>query len=87
MVAKTITSKKNTEIATEKLLHLLRESDDVEDREFNIHNIIDQTEAIDIIKHYEEIIETGNKKTIKYEAVNGQILKKFKNMEEFIENI
>ena len=48
---------------------------------FNIHNIIVQREAVDIIKHYEEIIKTRNKATIRYEAIQGQMLKKFKNME------
>ena len=38
------------------------ESDTEEELEFNIHNIIDQKEAIDIIIHYEEIIKKGNKK-------------------------
>ena len=46
----------------EGLLNLLRESDIVEEQEFNLHKIIDQREAIDIIKHNEEIIKTGNKK-------------------------
>ena len=46
----------------EGLLNSLRESDIVEEREFNLHKIIDQREAIDIIKHNEEIIKTGNKK-------------------------
>ena len=49
MVAKTIARKKN------------RESDTVEQREFSIQNIIDQTEVIGIIKCYEEIIKTANK--------------------------
>ena len=42
--------------------------------------------AIDIIKSYEEIIKMGNKKT-KYEAIQGQMLKKFKDMEGSIENV
>ena len=45
----------------EELLNSLRESDTVEDQEFNIHNITDQRQAIDIIKHYEEIIKTTRK--------------------------
>ena len=46
----------------EELSNSLKESDTVEKREFNIHNIIDQGEAIDRIKYYKEIIKTGNKK-------------------------
>ena len=34
----------------EVLLNLLRRNDAVEDREFNIHTIIDERQAIDIIK-------------------------------------
>ena len=79
MVAKTISRKKNTEIVKEELLNLLKESDIVDKQEFNIQNIIDQRETIDIIKRYEEIIKTGNKKTIRYEAMQGQMLKKFKD--------
>ena len=60
----------------------------MEERKFNIHNIIDHKEAIDIIKHYEANVKTGNKKTpIRYDAAQGQMLKKFKDMEGFIENV
>ena len=79
MVAKTISRKKNTEIVKEELLNLLKKSDIVDKQEFNIQNIIDQRETIDIIKRYEEIIKTGNKKTIRYGAMQGQMLKKFKD--------
>ena len=75
MVAKIITRKKNPEIVKEELLNSLRESDTVKERKFNIQNIINQREAIDRIKRYEEII-----KTIRYEA-KYKMLKKFKNME------
>ena len=64
MVTKIITKKKNPEIVKQELL------------KFNIQNIIDQRQAIDIIKHYEEII-----KTIRYEVIQGQMLEKLKNME------
>ena len=64
MVAKIITRKKNPEIVKEELLNSLRESNTVKERKFNIQNIINQREAIDRIKRYEEII-----KTIRYEAI------------------
>ena len=60
----------------EELLNSLRESDPVKERGFNIQNIINQREAINIIKRCEEII-----KTIGYERMQQQILKKFKTME------
>ena len=62
MMAKTITRKKNAEIVKEELLNSLRERDTVEERKFNILNIIDQVEALDITNHYEDIIHMGNKK-------------------------
>ena len=65
----------------------MRKNDTVENREFNIHNIIDQGEVTDIIKRYEKIIKTGNKKTIRYKTIQGQILKKFKNKEGFFEKV
>ena len=76
IVAKIITSKKNPEIVKEELLNSLRESDPVKERGFNIQNIINQWEAINIIKRCEEII-----KTIGYERMQRQMLKKFKTME------
>ena len=53
MVAKTITRKKNTETVKEELLNSLRESDTIEESDFNIQNMIDQREAIERIKHYD----------------------------------
>ena len=55
MVAKTIISKKNPKIVKEELLNSLRESDTAEEQEFNIQSTIDQTEAIYIIRRYEEL--------------------------------
>ena len=40
---------------------------------------IDQRKALDIIKHYEEITKMGNKKTIRYEIMQGQMVKKLKD--------
>ena len=85
MVAKTITRKKKTETVEKELLNSFRESDTIEERDFNIQNIIDQQEAIKRIKHCEEIIKTGDKKTIRYEAIQGRMPKKFKDKEGFIE--
>ena len=64
MVEKTITRKKNTETVKEKILNSLRERDTVEERYFNIQNMINQREVIEAIKHYEDIIKIGNKKNI-----------------------
>ena len=64
VVAKTIARKKNIETVKEKILNSLRESDTVEERYFNIQNMINQREVIEAIKHYEDIIKIGNKKNI-----------------------
>ena len=46
----------------EESLNSLRESDTVKESNFNIQIIIDQRETIErIIRHYEEVIETGKK--------------------------
>ena len=56
----------------EELLNLLRESDAEKEREFNRQNTIYQREYIDIITRFEEIL-----KTIRYQEIQGQMLKKF----------
>ena len=60
----------------EELLNLLSKSDTVEEKEFSMQNIIDQREAVNIVKPYKEIM-----KTIRCQAIRGQMLKKLKNME------
>ena len=65
MVAKAIKRKKNIETVKEELLNSLRESDTVGQSYFDIQNIIDQQETIERIKHYQEIIKTGNKKDMR----------------------
>ena len=69
MVAETIKRKKNTDTVKEELLNSLRESDTVEESDFDIKNIVDQRELIGKIKHYDEIIKTGNKNNIRYESI------------------
>ena len=87
MVVKTAKRKKNTKTVKEDLLNLLRESDTVQESNFNIPNTIDKREVIERIKHYNEIIKTGNKTTIRYESIQGQMLKNFKDTEGFVENV
>ena len=87
MVAKTVKRKKNTKTVKKDLINLLRESDTVEESDFNIQNTIDKWEVIERIKHYNEIIKTGNKTTIRYESIQGQMLKNFKDTEGFVENV
>ena len=49
----------------EELIKSLKKNDTVEESEFDIKNNIDQKEAINKIKHYDEFIKTGNKNTIR----------------------
>ena len=55
---------------------MLSKSDTVEEKEFSMQNIIDQRKAVNIVKPYKEIM-----KTIRCQAIRGQMLKKLKNME------
>ena len=87
MVVKTAKRKKNTKTVKEDLLNLLRESDTVEESNFNIPNTIDKREVIERIKHYNEIMKTGNKTTIRYKSIQGQMLKHFEDTEGFVENV
>ena len=91
MAGKTIKSKKNTKTVKGELLKLLRQKDAVEESDFDIKNIVDQQEAINKLKHYDEQ-ETRNKRTrnknnMRYESIQGQMLEKFKETEGFVENV
>ena len=70
----------------EELLNSLRENDR-EEMEINITSINDQREAINVINHYEEITKKQNKKIRGYTAIQGEMLKKFKDTEDFTENV
>ena len=87
MVAKTIKRQKITETVKEELSKSLKENDTVEKSDFDIKSIADQKEAINKIKHYDEIIKTGNKNTIRYKSIQGQMLKKSNDSKEFVENV
>ena len=87
MVAKTIKRKKNTKTVKEELVKLLRESDAVEQSDFDIKHIVDQQEEINKIKHYDKIIKTGNKNTINYGSIEQQMFRKFKDTEGFVEKL
>ena len=72
----------------EVLLNLLKESDAVEQQGFNI---TDQKKGTTIINHYKEITKTknkqANKQTIRYVAIQREVLKKFKYIKSIIENV
>ena len=52
-----------------------------------IDNVPDPREAVTIINGYEEIVKTQNKKTIEYVAKQRQMLKNFRDTEDFIKNV
>ena len=61
--------------------------DTVEESDFDVKNFVDQREAINKIKHYDEVIKTGNKNTVRYEKIQGQMLKRLKDTKGFDENV
>ena len=70
------------------MLNSLQEND-VEEQGLNKtgNNVNNSQEAIIIIRRYEDIIKTQNKKAIGYIGKQGQLLKKFKDTEHFFDNV
>ena len=71
----------------EELLKSLKENDAFKESDVDIKNIVDQKEAINKIKHYDEVIRKGNKNTIRYESIQAQMLKKFKDSKVLVKKI
>ena len=63
----------------------MQENDDVEEQRLNetASNVNNSQEAIKIINQYKNIIKTQNKKAIAYIGKQGELLKKFKDTENF----
>ena len=68
------------------MLNSLRENNEAGKREINTANITNSRETIELIRHYEEIIKTQNKRVIGYIIKQGEILKKFKESKNFFDN-
>lgn len=85
MAVKIIIKEKLHKTVKQELLKSLRENDTVEEPGFIITNVNNPGEPMTIINHYHEIIKTQSKKA-RYLAIQGQMLTKFKDMEEFTEN-
>ena len=85
MVSKSKTKKKTNESIKRELLNSLKENNDVEEQGLNktVNNVNNSQEAIVIIRRYEDIIKTQNKKAVGYIAKQGQLLKKFKDTQDF----
>ena len=49
--------------------------------------MFDQRDAINKIKHYEEIIKTGNKSTVSMSQFKDRCLKKFRDTEDLLKTL
>ena len=80
MVSKKIVQKKTNESTKRELPNSLQENDNVEEQGINeiVNNVNNSQEAILIIYRYEKQGIYGKQ---------GQILKKFKNTENFFDNV
>ena len=72
-----------------ELLNSLQESHDVEEQELNktANNVDSSQEVMLIIRRYEDIIKTQNRKAIGYIGKQGQLFKKFKDTGNFFDNV
>ena len=89
MVLKSETKKKTNESIKRQPLNALKENDDIEEQGLDetVNNVSNSQEAIVIIRRYEEIIKTQNKKSIRYSSKQGKYLKKFKYAEDFSDKV
>ena len=65
----------------------MKENDAFKESDVDIKNIVDQKEAFNKIKHYDEVIRKGNKSTIRYGSIQAQMLKKFKGSKVLVKKI
>ena len=89
MVAKTTRKNKTKKRLKKELLDSLKEINDLEERglDTTADAITDPLETVRIIHCSEEIIKTQNKSVIGYVGKQGQLLKKFRKTEQFLENV
>ena len=71
------------------MLISLQEDDYVEEQGLNetVNNVNNFREATKIINRYEDIIKTQIKKAVGYIGKQGELLKKFKDTENFFDNV
>ena len=87
MASKSVTKKKTNETIKREFLNLLLENDDVGEQGLNktANNVNNSQEAI--LRRYKDIIKAQNKKGIKYIGRKEQLLKMFKHIEHFFDNV
>ena len=71
------------------MLNSLQGNDDVEEQGLNktANNVNNSQDTKLIIRRYEDIIKIQNKKALGYIGKQGQLLKKFKGIEHFFDNV
>ena len=71
------------------MLHSLQENDDVEEQGLNetANDVNNSQEVIRITNRYEDIIKTQNEKAIGYVGKQGELLKEFKDTENFFDHV
>ena len=89
MVSKSKTKKKTNESIKRELLNLFKENNDVEEQGLNetVNNLNNSQEVIVIIRRYEDVIKTQNKKAAGYIAKQVELLKRFKDAQNFFDNV
>ena len=89
MISKRIAKNRTNETIKQELLISLQEDDDVEEQGLNetVNNVNSFQEATKIINRYEDIIKTQIRKAIGYIGKQGELLKKFKDTENFFDNV
>ena len=89
MVLKRIAKKRTNETVKQEPLNLLQENDDVVEQGLNkrANNVNNFQKAIKIINRFEDIIKTQNIKAMGYIGKEGELLKKFKDTENFFDNV
>lgn len=88
MISKNTPKYKTKETAKQELLNRLMDNVEIEElwsKEI-ANGITDPRDTIKMIKRYEEIIKTQNKKVINIVRNQGQLLKKFKSNEKIFFN-
>lgn len=71
------------------LLDFLKENDklDQSDPDATADVITDLIDAVRTLQRYEEIIKTQNNRVIGHTGKQGQLLKRFRKIEQFLENL
>lgn len=89
MVAKTTSKKKTKKKVKKELSDSLKENNDSKEPGIDpaADAITDRLEAVRIVQRYKEVIKSQNKIMIGYVGKQGQLFKKLRETEQFLENV